>query len=75
MIFNCGSEYSNIYIRKKYNTFKYNGIDRVDNSKGYTITNCVTCCKTCNSAKSNMTTSNFLEWINKLVTHHQNQSR
>jgi len=29
-----------------------NGIDRVDNSKGYELENCVTCCKTCNRMKN-----------------------
>jgi hypothetical protein len=28
-----------------------NGIDRVDNSKGYTKENCVSCCQTCNRMK------------------------
>jgi len=29
----------------------YNGIDRVDNERGYTIDNCVSCCKRCNTIK------------------------
>ena len=33
----------------------YNGIDRLNNEKGYTIENCVPCCKYCNSAKKEMT--------------------
>ena len=28
-----------------------NGIDRVDNSKGYVFSNCAACCSTCNLAK------------------------
>lgn len=31
--------------------FIYNGIDRLDNSKGYLDGNCVSCCKSCNSIK------------------------
>jgi hypothetical protein len=33
------------------NTRKPNGVDRVDNSKGYTLENCKTCCYSCNSGK------------------------
>ena len=44
----------------------YNGIDRVDNSKGYIISNCVPCCTICNRAKNNLPQSVFLEWIEKL---------
>lgn len=31
--------------------YKYNGIDRVNNDIGYIKTNCVTCCKSCNKLK------------------------
>jgi len=40
--------------------FIYNGIDRVDNTKGYTIDNCVTCCGTCNWMKRTYTQQEFL---------------
>lgn len=39
------------------------GIDRVDNSIGYTIENCVSCCFTCNSAKGSKTAEEFINWI------------
>lgn len=41
----------------------YNGIDRVDSSKGYTVNNTVTCCKFCNLAKNRFSVEEFLEWI------------
>ncbi len=47
----------------KNNSYLYNGIDRVDNNKGYTIENCVACCKMCNFAKNNYTLEEFLIWI------------
>lgn len=50
---------------------KYNGIDRFDNSIGYTQTNCVPCCSTCNFAKSNISAENFLAWLNKIATENQ----
>lgn len=34
---------------------KYNGIDRVDNSKGYITDNVVPCCRNCNTAKGSVT--------------------
>lgn len=34
-----------------YGEYLYNGIDRVDNTKGYINTNCVPCCKECNYNK------------------------
>lgn len=39
------------------------GIDRVDNSIGYTADNCVSCCSTCNSAKGEKTVDAFTAWI------------
>lgn len=35
--------------------YVYNGIDRADNSKGYILENCVSCCKPCNSKKGYIT--------------------
>ena len=34
-----------------YNEEEINGIDRVDNSKGYILENCIPCCKHCNRMK------------------------
>lgn len=44
----------------------YNGIDRVDSEKGYTINNVVTCCETCNKAKLDMTVTEFKTWIQRV---------
>jgi len=44
-----------------------NGIDRLDNTKGYLFDNCVSCCTTCNRAKLEMTESDFLNWIIKVT--------
>lgn len=43
-----------------------NGIDRVDNTKGYTKSNTVSCCKICNRMKSDIEYSVFLEKISKI---------
>lgn len=46
---------------------KINGIDRIDNSQGYTRENCVPCCTKCNYAKGEMDAKSFKEWIVRLV--------
>jgi 5-methylcytosine-specific restriction endonuclease McrA len=47
-----------------------NGIDRVDNSGDYTKDNCVSCCKTCNAAKSDMTLEEFTQWLLRIAKHY-----
>lgn len=42
------------------------GVDRVDNSIGYEESNCVSCCKYCNSAKQERTLDEFIIWIRTL---------
>jgi hypothetical protein len=50
----------------EYDEFKYNGVDRIDNTKGYTDDNCVSCCKICNNSKSTLDLSEWKEWIEKV---------
>lgn len=40
--------------------YKYNGIDRVDSSKGYTLSNCVSACGIHNKMKLTMSQAEFL---------------
>lgn len=72
----CGTSPSNICIRpgKSFGSFTYNGIDRVDNNKGYTIENCVACCKRCNYSKSNYTKDDFLNWISSVYNYSVNKN-
>jgi hypothetical protein len=56
--------------RSSYTTFIYNGLDRFDNTKGYTKENCVPCCKWCNQAKSNMDLKEFNSWCIELQKHY-----
>lgn len=51
---------------KKVGWFKYNGIDRFDNTKGYTDDNIVSCCWDCNYAKLDMTFLEFKGWARGL---------
>lgn len=41
-------------------------LDRLDSSKGYTITNVVPCCKYCNIAKNDRSIPEFIHWIDKV---------
>lgn len=55
-------------FNKKYNgTYIFNGIDRVDNLKGYSLDNCVPCCLICNQAKSDLEIEDFNKWLRHLV--------
>lgn len=45
----------------------YNGIDRVDNTAGYTIGNVVSCCTNCNFAKGVRTYSEYKDWLSGAV--------
>jgi hypothetical protein len=51
------------------NVYFYNGIDRVDNTQGYTAENCVTCCKVCNWAKNAFSIEDFLDWVYRISNH------
>lgn len=46
--------------------YTYNGIDRINNLKGYTLKNVVSCCRMCNRGKWNKTEQEFIEWINRV---------
>lgn len=40
--------------------FLYNGIDRIDNSQGYTLENSVSCCAQCNWSKRHLTKDQYI---------------
>ncbi len=52
----------------------YNGIDRIDNTKGYIEGNAVSCCKICNRAKSNMSQEDFLSWAKRVAEHSEKRN-
>ena len=52
-----------------YNGYSCSGIDRLDNTKGYILENCVPCCKKCNRAKYIYTEDEFKRWIYKAYHH------
>ncbi len=64
----CGDVPTREYHKRKTSLI-YNGIDRVDNAKGYTPENVVTCCATCNWMKRNMSVEEFKKRITKIHSH------
>ena len=65
----CGSKHSMVFHVGKKNSgrdYYYNGIDRVDNNKGYTINNVVSCCSICNRGKSTLKLKDWLSYLNQL---------
>jgi len=66
----CGAHPAN--KSKRYDNtgdFIYSGIDRVDNSVGYTPDNSVSCCKKCNRMKMDLGYEEWLEQITKIYEH------
>lgn len=69
--FYCGKPPHEYKTKRYYGCVFINGIDRIDSSIGYINDNVVPCCKTCNSAKGELTQSQFDEWI-RCVYNHRN---
>lgn len=61
--FYCNKNPSNKIIVKNIELI-YNGIDRIDNSKGYILDNVVTCCKKCNSDKKSISVEMIIKLYN-----------
>lgn len=56
--------------RKANGGYTYNGIDRVDNTKGYEETNVVPCCTVCNRAKMAHTQEEFFDRVRRIYEKH-----
>ena len=68
--FYCGTKPSNIQKSKNNcGDYIYNGLDRLDNKKGYTLDNVVPCCKICNIAKNTRELKEFKDWIIRVANH------
>lgn len=53
--------------------FVRNGVDRKNNSIGYTTENCVASCSICNRAKMTLDEKPFVEWVSKVYKYTQNR--
>jgi 5-methylcytosine-specific restriction endonuclease McrA len=64
----CGDKPNSILAQKNtVGSITYNGIDRRDNTLGYTLENCYPCCSRCNKAKLTMTHDQFLDMCRTIV--------
>lgn len=48
--------------------FTYNGLDRVDPSRGYATDNVVPACIVCNRAKADMSREEFHAWVGRVYS-------
>jgi len=68
--FYCGREPSQkIELPGRNGAYVYNGIDRWNNDIGYTESNSVTCCGTCNWMKHAQSAPNFIQACQKVSDH------
>lgn len=52
--------------KSKRPRYRFNGIDRKDNTKGYLVDNCLPCCTICNYLKKDIPFEIFVEHIKKM---------
>jgi len=64
----CGSPPSNMRTSAR-GQFIYQGLDRVDNERGYVIDNVTPCCKNCNLMKRKMSRDDFIGHLTKIINH------
>lgn len=65
----CGSEKLNLITYKENNETKqffYNGLDRKDQKITHLPNNCVPCCRICNMAKTKMSSTEFIDWVEQV---------
>lgn len=66
----CGAPPSRVMSSpRRFGALVYNGIDRLDPSKGYDLANVVTACWQCNLRKSTMSYSEFVSWVRRIACH------
>ncbi len=67
----CGVEPLQIKNHEGSGDFLHNGIDRFDNSLGYTAENSVSCCWLCNRGKSTLSAEEFVAWAKRVAEHNR----
>lgn len=66
----CGIEPSQVVKGSRLNgNYVYNGLDRLDNNKGYISSNVVASCKHCNYSKRARSIDEFKSWIQRIYKH------
>lgn len=51
---------------ESYGIYQYNGLDRVDNARGYELGNVAPCCAMCNRSKRELSVVEFLDWVRRV---------
>lgn len=59
--------------KSEHAAYVFNGIDRVDNARGYVADNCVACCTRCNVAKGTLTQEAFLRMARAIASRHRTE--
>lgn len=68
----CGDEPKTLFKPKApHGGYLSNGVDRKDNSLGYTIDNSFPCCRVCNQMKSDRTYQEFIVRCERIVRGHK----
>ena len=62
----CGDAPNNCRVRHNGYKVYYQGLDRLNNNKGYIENNVVPCCKYCNSFKMDRTEQEFMEHVSRV---------
>lgn len=60
------------YCAREPDIYDVNGLDRIDNTKGYTIDNIVSCCKSCNMMKGKISVTDFIGVACRISEFHTN---
>jgi hypothetical protein len=68
----CGAPPAQVecWSKRSGRPFVYNGIDRIDNTAGYSISNCVSSCFGCNLAKMKRNKEEFFKWVVSICRRH-----
>jgi len=70
----CGMPPRQLSFKKHVRPVIANGIDRKDNSQGYTLENSLPCCTDCNRAKQGKDYHYFVQWLERIKTHRINDN-
>lgn len=65
----CGTTEKLNHLKRKGETFYYNGLDRLDPTLNHCLDNVVPCCKDCNYGKHTKQYDKFLLWIDRVYHH------
>ncbi|MFT8319345.1 MAG: hypothetical protein ABF649_00750 [Bacillus sp. (in: firmicutes)] len=69
----CGNKPLSKEITRSGHVYVFNGLDRIDNNKHYTLDNVIPCCKICNQMKSNLEHHVFIEQVRKIYLKYQQE--